>query len=60
MAFPGPAGISVGRTSCRMREGVSADGRRLAPPMAFAAYRHLAPSDLADLVAYLRSQPPQP
>lgn len=76
MGFPGPWGVSVARNLTphasglggwtdaqiirAITEGVSADGRRLAPPMAFAAYRHMAPSDLADLVAYLRSLPPQP
>jgi mono/diheme cytochrome c family protein len=76
MEFRGPWGVSVARNLTphasglggwtdaqiirAITEGVSADGRRLAPPMAFAAYRHMAPSDLADLVAYLRSLPPQP
>ena len=76
MEFRGPWGVSVARNLTQhasglggwtdaqiiraITEGVSADGRRLAPPMAFAAYRHMAPSDLADLVAYLRSLPPQP
>ena len=41
-------------------EGVSADGRRLLPPMPFANYAKMAASDLADLVAYLRSLPAQP
>ena len=43
-----------------MTEGVSADGRRLLPPMPFANYAQMTPSDLADLVAYLRSLPAQP
>lgn len=41
--------------------GVSADGRRLAPPMGGRApvWARMEPADLADLVAYLRSLPPQ-
>ena len=40
--------------------GVSADGRPLAPPMAFYAYANMTPAELSDLVAYLRSLQPQP
>jgi len=40
--------------------GVSREGRPLAPPMAFWAYRNMSQQDLTDLVAYLRSMPPQP
>ena len=42
-------------------EGVSADGRRLAPPMGGRApvWAKLDPRDLQDLVAYLRSLPAQ-
>ncbi len=42
--------------------GVSADGRRLAPPMGSRApvYARMAERDLRDLVAYVRSLPPQP
>jgi hypothetical protein len=41
--------------------GVSADGRRLAPPMSNRAgiYSHITEGDLRDLIAYLRSLPPQ-
>jgi mono/diheme cytochrome c family protein len=41
--------------------GVSADGRRLAPPMGGRApvWARLEPADLQALVAYLRSLPPQ-
>jgi mono/diheme cytochrome c family protein len=41
--------------------GVSADGRRLAPPMAGRApvWARMAPEDLRAVVAYLRSLPPQ-
>ena len=40
-------------------EGVSANGRRLLPPMPYANYAGLTPRDLADIVAFLRSLPPQ-
>nr|WP_232478923.1 c-type cytochrome [Roseomonas rosulenta] len=41
--------------------GVSADGRRLAPPMGGRApvWARIAPADLRDLVAYIRALPPQ-
>lgn len=41
--------------------GVSADGRRLAPPMAGRApvWARMEAQDLSDVVAYLRSLPPQ-
>jgi mono/diheme cytochrome c family protein len=39
-------------------EGISADERRLAPPMPFGSYAGMHESDLADLVAYLHSLPP--
>ena len=41
-------------------QGVSADGRRLYPPMPFDHYARMTPRDLEDLVAYLRSIPAQP
>jgi hypothetical protein len=43
-------------------QGVSADGRRLAPPMGSRApvYARMAERDLRDLVAYIRSLPPRP
>jgi mono/diheme cytochrome c family protein len=40
-------------------QGVSADGRRLFPPMGYAYYARMDERDLRDLVAYLRSLPPQ-
>jgi mono/diheme cytochrome c family protein len=42
-------------------QGVSADGRRLAPPMSGRApvWARMEPADLQALVAYLRSLPPQ-
>jgi mono/diheme cytochrome c family protein len=39
-------------------QGISRDGRKLAPPMGFAYYVKLSPSDLDALVAYLRTLPP--
>ena len=38
--------------------GVSRDGRLLKPPMAFSYYAGLKDSDLADIIAYLRTVPP--
>jgi mono/diheme cytochrome c family protein len=71
MEFRGPWGVSVARniTPHALRdwsdaeiiravtEGVSRDGHRLAPPMAFWAYRAMSEGDRADLLAYLRSLP---
>jgi len=76
MEFRGPWGVSVARNITphangiggwtdaelirAITTGVSQSGRQLAPPMAFWAYRNMTPAELADLVAYLRSLPPQP
>jgi mono/diheme cytochrome c family protein len=76
MEFRGPWGVSVARNitphpnglggwtdaeiARAIREGVSANGRPLAPPMAYAAYRGMSEGDMADLIAYLRSLPPMP
>lgn len=76
MEFRGPWGVSVARNITphanglggwtdaeiirAVTEGVSRDGRQLAPPMAFWAYRNMTRQDLTDLVAYLRSMPAQP
>ena len=42
-------------------QGVSADGRKLTPPMSgrTSIWAQLSQRDLGDLVAYLRSLPPQ-
>jgi len=40
-------------------QGVSRDGRKLGPPMAFAWYANLKDDDLNALVAWLRTVPPQ-
>ena len=74
-AFPGPWGTSVSANLTpherglrdwtddeiirAVTQGVSRDDRRLFPPMAFWAYRNMSRQDLTDLVAYLRSLPPQ-
>jgi mono/diheme cytochrome c family protein len=76
MNFNGPWGVSVARNltphanglgawsdaeiTRAITTGVSRDGRRLMPPMAFWAYANMTPQELSDLVAYLRSLPPQP
>jgi mono/diheme cytochrome c family protein len=39
--------------------GIGRDGRRLQPPMPFSWYAGLTPADLDDIVAYLRTLPPQ-
>ncbi|MES2713629.1 MAG: cytochrome c [Pseudomonadota bacterium] len=41
-------------------QGVSASGRPLAPPMGYGYYARLSAGEMADLIAYLRSLPPQP
>lgn len=76
MEFRGPWGVSVARNLTphanglggwtdaeiirAITTGVSQNGRPLAPPMAFWAYRTMTPGELSDLVSYLRSLPPQP
>jgi mono/diheme cytochrome c family protein len=39
-------------------QGISRDGRKLQPPMAFAYYAKLSPADLSAIVAYLRTLKP--
>lgn len=41
-------------------EGIAADGRKLAPPMAYPYYARMRRADLDDLIAYLRSLPASP
>ncbi len=41
-------------------EGISADGGRLAPPMAYGYYRNISDADLDAVVAYLRTLRPRP
>ncbi|NKC33149.1 c-type cytochrome [Falsiroseomonas selenitidurans] len=75
MEFRGPWGVSVARNLTphanglggwtdaqiirAITQGISANDRPLAPPMAFWAYRAMTPAELSDLVAYLRSLKPQ-
>jgi hypothetical protein len=73
MQFPGPWGVSVARNITphanglggwtdaeilrAVMQGVSRDGRRLAPPMAYA---RMTVQEQSDLLAHLPSLPPQP
>jgi mono/diheme cytochrome c family protein len=41
-------------------QGISRDGRKLKPPMAYAFYAGLSETDLDDIIAYLRTVPPLP
>ena len=41
-----------------IREGIRPDGSVIGPPMPFALYRYISDSDLAAIVAYLRTVPP--
>jgi hypothetical protein len=41
-------------------EGISRDGRKLKPPMAYGYYAGLTKADLNDIIAYLRTVPPLP
>ena len=70
--FPGPGGVAIARNLTptglgqwsdaeierAIRAGVSRDGTRLQPPMAFYAYANMSPQDMSDLIAYLRTLPP--
>lgn len=74
--FNGPWGASVARNltphesglknwtdaeiARAIREGVSRDGSKLKPPMAFAFYRNIGDEDMKALIAYLRSLKPVP
>lgn len=46
---------AIGRA---IREGIRPDGSLIGPPMPFALYRGLSDSDLAAIVAFLRTLPP--
>lgn len=43
-----------------MREGVNGEGKPYNPPMGFPFCRNINDSDMAALIAYLRSLKPQP
>ncbi|MCC7274200.1 MAG: c-type cytochrome [Alphaproteobacteria bacterium] len=51
---------SDGEIRRAIADGVSRDGRRLRPPMAFRYYANMAEDDLDALVAWLRTVPPLP
>lgn len=40
-----------------LTQGISRDGHKLKPPMAYAAYAHMTPQDQSALVAFLRTLP---
>ncbi|MFC0386511.1 c-type cytochrome [Muricoccus vinaceus] len=56
----GLGGWSDAQIHRALRQGVSADGRRLFPPMGFQYYAKMNDDDMRDLVAYLRSLPSLP
>jgi len=74
--FPGPWGVSVSRNltpdkdglknwtdaqiATAIREGIDSKGAHLKPPMAFGWYKNINDADMAAMIAYLRSIPPQP
>ena len=74
--FKGPWGASVARNltshesglknwsdadiARAIREGVSRDGSRLKPPMAFWIYRNIGDEDMKALIAFLRTLKPVP
>jgi mono/diheme cytochrome c family protein len=43
-----------------VRDGLSKDGSRLRPPMAFDSYRNVSTADMRSVVAYLRTLKPLP
>lgn len=43
-----------------IRQGVDRSGQPYKPPMGFAFYKNISDRDMAALIAYLRSLPPQP
>lgn len=75
-AFNGPWGTAVARNLTphesglknwsdaeiekAIREGVSRDGSKLKPPMAFDYYKNMKPEDMKAIIAYLRSLPALP
>ncbi|MBK1657677.1 c-type cytochrome [Paracraurococcus ruber] len=70
--IPGPFGMVVPRNITpaalsgwsdaqvirAITQGISADGGRLSPPMAFPYYARMSDAELRDVVAYLRALPP--
>lgn len=74
--FNGPWGVSVARNLTphetglknwsdaeiekAVREGVSRDGSKLKPPMAFGYYKNISDTDMKAIIAYLRTLKPLP
>ncbi|MGZ9032537.1 MAG: c-type cytochrome, partial [Burkholderiaceae bacterium] len=58
-ATAGLGGWSDAQIARAIVQGISRDGRKLQPPMPFAYYARLSPSDLTAIVAYLRTVPPR-
>ena len=54
----GIGGWSDGEILRAITQGVARDGHALKPPMGFSYYAGLKASDLADIIAYLRTVPP--
>ena len=55
---PASAAGPIRKSSRAITQGVARDGRTLKQPMAYGYYASLKPSDLADIIAYLRTVPP--
>ena len=55
----GIGGWSDAEIISAITQGIARDGRALKPPMAYGYYAGLTASDLTDIVAYLRTVPPQ-
>jgi mono/diheme cytochrome c family protein len=54
------AGWSDAELAKAIREGIRPDGTLIGPPMPFTFYRHLSDTDLAAIVAFLRTLKPIP
>jgi mono/diheme cytochrome c family protein len=54
------AGWSDAELARAIREGIRPDGSLIGPPMPFTFYRHLSDTDLAAIVAFLRTLEPNP
>jgi len=52
------AGWSDAELARAIREGIRPDGTLIGPPMPFTFYRHISDTDLAAIVAFLRTVPP--
>lgn len=54
----GIGGWTLAQFAAAVRDGVGPEGQHLFPALPYAAYRHMAPQDLVDLWAYIRTLPP--